>query len=78
MWLLEIKGVNKDEFYHICFMSAECKTNLNDAKHLKAQYFLKKDALSDIKDLQEQYPNITYTLSYLGKHTSPLWFFKNR
>lgn len=75
MWLLEIKGVNKDEFYNICFMSAGCKINPNDAKHLKAQYFLKKDALSDIKNLQKQYPNITYTLSNLGKHTSPLWFY---
>jgi hypothetical protein len=75
MWLIEIKGVTKDEFHDVCFMSAECKTSLNDVRYLKAQYFLKKDALSDIKDLQRVYPNVTYTLSNLGRHTTPLWFF---
>ena len=75
MWLLEIKGVTKDEFHNVCFMSTECKTSLNDAKHLKAQYYLKKDAMCDVKDLKRKFPNISHTLTNLGKTTSPLWFY---
>ena len=75
MWLLQIKGVSKDEFHNVCFMSAECKTSIKDNKHLKAQYYLKKDALSDVRDLQKEFPNITYDLTNLGKTSSPLWFY---
>lgn len=75
MWLLQIKGVNKDEFHNVCFMSAECKASLNDKTHLKAQYHLKKDALSDVRDLIKAFPSITYELTNLGKTNGSLWFY---
>lgn len=75
MWLLEIKGITKDDFHDVCFMSAECKHSYKNTKHLKAQYFLKKDAISDVKDLLVKYPNIVYELTNLGRTTSPIWFY---
>lgn len=72
MWLLKISNVNKDEFHDTCFMSAECK-NVNGVLH--AQYYLKRDALSDVRDLQGKFPNITYELINLGRTSAVLWFY---
>lgn len=63
MWLLEIKGATKEEFYNTCFMSVECKSIANKVKHLECLYYLKKYAISDIKDLQKAIPNIVYQLT---------------
>ena len=75
MWLVEIKGVTKDEFHDVCFMSGECKRVINKEKELKAQYFLKKDLMEDIKNLKEKHPNIETKVENLGKQTAPIWFY---
>lgn len=72
MWLIKINGVSKDDFHDTCFMSAQCK-NVSGVLH--AQYHLKRDALSDVRDLQDRFPDITYELVNLGRTRAALWFY---
>lgn len=63
MWQVKINGINKEQFLDVCFMSVECKHSYNKPTELNAFYELKKYLKEDMKDLQEQYPNITYEVS---------------
>ena len=72
MYLLKIQGITKDEFHDVCFMSAQCK-NVNGVLH--AQYYLKKDLLEDLADLQKKH-QFTHEIINLGRTPkSPLWFY---